>query len=177
MSLLEPTESDIARNAERKARLARLTGVPKPSSPAPLPPSFLAEPIINIVEPEEPPEHDRDWLIISTPQRDFAEFPLLVTEIQRLVAKRYKLRRADILSHRRTANIVLPRQIAMYLAKTMTLRTLPDIGRRFGGRDHTTVLHAVHKIERMRATDPEFDAQIRALETAKEASTCSPKTL
>jgi chromosomal replication initiator protein len=51
------------------------------------------------------------------------------------------------LSSRRTANVVRPRQIAMYLAKVLTLRSLPEIGRRFGGRDHTTVLHAVRKIE------------------------------
>jgi chromosomal replication initiator protein len=55
--------------------------------------------------------------------------------------------RADILSSRRSASVVKPRQIAMYLAKILTLRSLPEIGRRFGGRDHTTVLHAVRKIE------------------------------
>jgi chromosomal replication initiator protein len=58
-----------------------------------------------------------------------------------------------MLSSRRTANVVRPRQIAMYLAKTLTLRSLPEIGRRFGGRDHTTVLHAVRKIEHLADTD------------------------
>jgi chromosomal replication initiator protein len=53
----------------------------------------------------------------------------------------------------RTANVVRPRQIAMYLAKTLTLRSLPEIGRRFGGRDHTTVLHAVRKIENLVGND------------------------
>jgi chromosomal replication initiator protein len=57
------------------------------------------------------------------------------------------------LSSRRTANVVRPRQIAMYLAKTLTLRSLPEIGRRFGGRDHTTVLHAVRKIETLVGKD------------------------
>ncbi len=70
-----------------------------------------------------------------------------IEEIQKLVASHYNVSRADILSSRRTATVVLPRQIAMYLSKALTLRSLPEIGRRFGGRDHTTVLHAVRKIE------------------------------
>ncbi len=68
--------------------------------------------------------------------------------------------RADILSSRRTATVVRPRQIAMYLAKSLTLRSLPEIGRRFGGRDHTTVLHAVRKIEGMVTTDQELAGEI-----------------
>ncbi len=76
-----------------------------------------------------------------------------VDDILRIVAKHYNVTRADLLSQRRTANVVKPRQVAMYLAKTLTLRSLPEIGRRFGGRDHTTVLHAVRKIDRLLATD------------------------
>ena len=71
-----------------------------------------------------------------------------IEDIQKLVATRYNVSRADILSERRTAAVVKPRQIAMYLSKTLTPRSLPEIGRRFGGRDHTTVLHAVRKIEK-----------------------------
>ena len=70
-----------------------------------------------------------------------------IEDIQKLVASHYNVSRADILSARRTATVVRPRQIAMYLSKSLTLRSLPEIGRRFGGRDHTTVLHAVRKIE------------------------------
>ena len=66
-----------------------------------------------------------------------------IEDIQRVVARQYNVSRSDLLSSRRTANVVRPRQVAMYLAKTLTLRSLPEIGRRFGGRDHTTVLHAV----------------------------------
>ena len=72
-----------------------------------------------------------------------------IEDIQRIVARQYNVSRADLLSSRRTANVVRPRQVAMYLAKTLTLRSLPEIGRRFGGRDHTTVLHAVRKIENL----------------------------
>src|SRR6266581_5949048 len=76
-----------------------------------------------------------------------------IEDIQRTVARQYNVSRADLLSSRRTANVVRPRQIAMYLAKTLTLRSLPEIGRRFGGRDHTTVLHAVRKIEALVGND------------------------
>ena len=70
-----------------------------------------------------------------------------IEDIQRVVARHYNVSKADLLSSRRTRTIVRPRQIAMYLAKMLTPRSLPEIGRRFGGRDHTTVLHAVRKIE------------------------------
>jgi chromosomal replication initiator protein len=76
-----------------------------------------------------------------------------IEDIQRIVARHYNVSRADILSARRTATVVRPRQIAMYLAKVLTLRSLPEIGRRFGGRDHTTVLHAVRKIDGLINTD------------------------
>ncbi|WP_283470226.1 chromosomal replication initiator protein DnaA [Methylosinus trichosporium] len=76
-----------------------------------------------------------------------------IDDIQKLVASHYNISRADILSSRRTANVVRPRQIAMYLSKVLTLRSLPEIGRRFGGRDHTTVLHAVRKVEELAAKD------------------------
>ena len=76
-----------------------------------------------------------------------------IEDIQKLVATHYNVSRADILSSRRTANVVRPRQIAMYLSKVLTLRSLPEIGRRFGGRDHTTVLHAVRKIEGLTGSD------------------------
>jgi chromosomal replication initiator protein len=86
-----------------------------------------------------------------------------IEEIQRIVARHYNVSRSDLLSSRRTANVVRPRQIAMYLAKTLTLRSLPEIGRRFGGRDHTTVLHAVRKIESLIGIDNALAAEIESL--------------
>jgi len=86
-----------------------------------------------------------------------------IEDIQRVVARQYNVSRADLLSSRRTANVVRPRQVAMYLAKTLTLRSLPEIGRRFGGRDHTTVLHAVRKIENLVGNDSAFADEIEAL--------------
>jgi chromosomal replication initiator protein len=76
-----------------------------------------------------------------------------IEDIQRLVANHYNVSRQDILSSRRTATVVRPRQIAMYLSKALTPRSYPEIGRRFGGRDHTTVLHAVRKIEELATKD------------------------
>jgi chromosomal replication initiator protein len=86
-----------------------------------------------------------------------------IEEIQRVVARQYNVSRADLLSSRRTANVVRPRQVAMYLAKTLTLRSLPEIGRRFGGRDHTTVLHAVRKIENLVNNDSALAEEIELL--------------
>ncbi len=70
-----------------------------------------------------------------------------IEDIQKVVARHYNVSRTELLSNRRTRTIVKPRQVAMYLSKVLTPRSLPEIGRRFGGRDHTTVLHAVRKIE------------------------------
>jgi chromosomal replication initiator protein len=86
-----------------------------------------------------------------------------IEDIQRIVARHYNVSRSDLLSSRRTANVVRPRQIAMYLAKTLTLRSLPEIGRRFGGRDHTTVLHAVRKIEGLIGSDNVLATEIESL--------------
>jgi hypothetical protein len=80
-----------------------------------------------------------------------------------VVARKYNVRRSDLLCSRRTANIVRPRQVAMYLAKILTLRSLPEIGRHFGGRDHTTVLHAVRKIEARRSNDTALAEEIEGL--------------
>ncbi len=86
-----------------------------------------------------------------------------IEDIQRVVARQYNVSRSDLLSSRRTANVVRPRQVAMYLAKTLTLRSLPEIGRRFGGRDHTTVLHAVRKIENLIGNDTSLADEIDSL--------------
>ncbi|HWV51827.1 chromosomal replication initiator protein DnaA [Pseudorhodoplanes sp.] len=86
-----------------------------------------------------------------------------IEDIQRVVARQYNVSRSDLLSSRRTANVVRPRQVAMYLAKTLTLRSLPEIGRRFGGRDHTTVLHAVRKIENLLGNDTALADEVEAL--------------
>ena len=99
----------------------------------------------------------RDLIRPQEPKR------IKIEEIQRVVARQYNVSRADLLSSRRTANVVRPRQVAMYLAKLLTLRSLPEIGRRFGGRDHTTVLHAVRKIENLVNIDSALAEEIEIL--------------
>ncbi len=86
-----------------------------------------------------------------------------IEDIQKMVATRYNVSRADILSERRTAAVVKPRQIAMYLSKSLTPRSLPEIGRRFGGRDHTTVLHAVRKIEKAVGEDRSLNDEVELI--------------
>lgn len=86
-----------------------------------------------------------------------------IEDIQRAVSRHYNVSRTELLSNRRTRTIVRPRQIAMYLAKMLTPRSLPEIGRRFGGRDHTTVLHAVRKIEGLSESDKILAREIELL--------------
>ena len=92
-----------------------------------------------------------------------------IDEIQRRVCDHYRIRQSEMGSARRAREVARPRQIAMYLAKQLTQRSLPEIGRRFGGRDHTTVIHAVRKIEELRAADAELDADVRLLMRQLEA--------
>ena len=87
-----------------------------------------------------------------------------VENIQKTVADFYKIKVADMYSKKRPASIARPRQIAMYLAKDMTKKSLPEIGELFGGRDHTTVLHAVRKIGAERGINPELNQQLHVLE-------------
>jgi hypothetical protein len=115
-------------NAEHKRIRAAL--VPQP--PAQPPPS---EPV-----PQFP------FLPRQYPPFNDCPSPMRIRRIQEVVANHFEISITDIRSARRTARVVLPRQIAMYLAKSLTLRSLVEIGRQFGGRDHTTVLHAVRKI-------------------------------
>jgi len=88
---------------------------------------------------------------------------ITVDEIQKMVADYYKLKQADLLSERRTRAVARPRHVAMYLAKQLTTRSYPDIGRRFGGRDHTTVLHAVKRIEELKASEPGLATDLEAI--------------
>ena len=88
---------------------------------------------------------------------------ITIDEIQKRVSDHFKIRNAEMVSARRAREVARPRQIAMYLAKQLTPRSLPEIGRRFGGRDHTTVIHAVRQIEKLRAMDSEIDNDVRTL--------------
>lgn len=88
---------------------------------------------------------------------------ITIDEIQRAVSAHFEVKQLDLISARRAVAIARPRQIAMYLAKRLTTRSLPEIGRKFGNRDHSTVIHAVKRIEDLRAKDVEIDGAVRAL--------------
>lgn len=89
---------------------------------------------------------------------------LSIDEIQTRVSEHFHLRKAEMTSARRSREVARPRQVAMYLSKQLTPRSLPEIGRRFGGRDHTTVIHAIRQIEKLRLNDMELDRDVRFLE-------------
>ena len=86
-----------------------------------------------------------------------------IEEIQKRVAEHFGIRTSDMHSARRARAVARPRQVAMYLAKQLTPRSLPEIGRKFGGRDHTTVMHAIRKIDELRALDPVLNDDIELL--------------
>ena len=86
-----------------------------------------------------------------------------IDDILKIVGRHYNVARTDLLSPRRARSVVVPRQVGMYLAKKLTSRSLPEIGRRFGGRDHSTVLHAVRKIEDQIKTDDRLAREVALL--------------
>ncbi len=88
---------------------------------------------------------------------------LSIEEIQRKVAEHYNIRLSDMIGPKRLRNIARPRQVAMYLSKQLTPRSLPEIGRRFGGRDHTTIMHGVRKIEELMAIDSQLSDDLQLL--------------
>ena len=100
---------------------------------------------------------------ILRPNLRGGERRVTVDEIQKAVAEYYSLKQADLISERRQRAVARPRQAAMWIAKQITTRSLPDIGRRFGGRDHTTVLHAVRRIEELKAGDPVLARDLETL--------------
>jgi chromosomal replication initiator protein len=97
------------------------------------------------------------------------ERKITIEEIQRKVSEHYNIRISDIVGPKRLRAFARPRQVAMYLSKTMTTRSLPEIGRRFGGRDHTTVMHGVRRIEELKGKDSQIAEDLELLRRALEA--------
>jgi chromosomal replication initiator protein len=106
---------------------------------------------------------DETQAILRPHLRGGSEKRVTVDDIQKATAEHFGLKQVDLVSERRNRAIARPRQAAMWLAKQLTTRSLPDIGRRFGGRDHTTVLHAVRRIEELKATDAQLTQDLEAL--------------
>jgi chromosomal replication initiator protein len=100
---------------------------------------------------------------ILRPHLRGGEKRITIDDIQKAVSEHYGMKQADLISERRNRAIARPRQAAMWLAKQLTTRSLPDIGRRFGGRDHTTVLHAVRRIEALKVDDAQLTSDLEIL--------------
>ena len=88
-----------------------------------------------------------------------------VDQIQKKVSDYYKIRFSELIGRRRTSSIVFPRQVAMYLTKMLTALSYPEIGRQFGGRDHTTVIHAVRAVEGFIASDSRIAEDVQLLKS------------
>ena len=97
-----------------------------------------------------------------------SERKISIEEIQRRVAEHYNIRISDMVGPKRVRNFARPRQVAMYLCKQMTSRSLPEIGRRFGGRDHTTVMHGVRRIDDLRQQDAQIAEDLELLRRTLE---------
>jgi hypothetical protein len=133
-------------------RVAPVVVIEAPEPPPP-PPLLRVEIAPELpAKPAEPVEED------DGPRRP------TVTEIRKCVAKHFNVSMNDLMSPRRFHKVVIPRQIGFYLARKLTRQSLPDIGRRFGGKDHTTVLHGSRVIERKIAEDPIFAQTVAQLE-------------
>lgn len=134
-----------------RKRRERLFGMPRDVAPEAVP--AQTDP------PRQLPPMKEPWFEIT----EIGHGPVMLADIVKACARRYRVMISDILSARRNARIVKARQIAFFLAKRLTQRSLPDIGRRIGGRDHTTVLYAVAKIERLRQSDTCLEMDLRVI--------------
>lgn len=132
-----------AMKAAASARRARLYA-PRPEPVAPV--EIVPPPAKRPAKPKR--DYIRDWLALASPE---SIKPAGYAQIINLVCKRFGVTRLDIISERRTARVVVPRQICCYLMRHCTTLSLPEVGRRLGGRDHTTALSSVRKIERLLA--------------------------
>lgn len=94
---------------------------------------------------------------------DHDEKAVTIEQIQKFVAEYYQMKPAEIRSRNNSKSVAMPRQIAMYLCKALTHASLPEIGRSFGGKHHSTVIHSIKKVEEMRKKSAEFDQQVKNL--------------
>src|SRR5512139_1062166 len=148
--------------AERKARLKRLGAIPTNRTVSKLvEANLLPKKQPEIIVPPVTYFYPGFWMweLISLP----ATMPITIANIQSVTASVFNIPAIEIRSQRRTSDVVLPRHVAMYLCKEMTEHSLPKIGRLFGGKDHTTVLHAVTKIAGMIETDADLARKVEGI--------------
>lgn len=130
--------------------LPPLTPEPLPPEPEPAPPIAILPPIPN-------------ELMAEAAAIVFPNWVNAIKRIQHAVCAEYNVTVTELCSQRRSRNVVRPRQIAMYLCKTLTDRSFPEIGRRFGGRDHTTAIAAVRRVESLCAVDEAFRLRVETV--------------
>ena len=174
--MLQTFQSGDEMRAHYKAVRARLREAKKIVDPVVEPPVkrvapasvVWTEPVLKR-EPFIPPAPMTPWLSVAllgapgTACKERPGAPVTIKRILEIVSVEYNVTIIDILSRRNLQAIMIPRQVVMYLARTCTRQSLPAIGQCLGGRDHTTILHGVRKIERLRAADPVFDAGLASL--------------
>jgi chromosomal replication initiator protein len=136
------------------AHAAALAAPKEPPAPAAIEPEVVAAE----TDPPATPMSSREWFWPVEAEA----FPK-IRKIQEVVGRYYGVTRADLMSIRRMKELVRPRHVAIYLAKQLTAESLPAIGRRFGGRDHTTCLYALRKIERLALRDVETAHDVATL--------------
>jgi DnaA-like protein len=177
------TPSQKRAAAARRERERKIAAHAHPDSPISCPSASLRSQQAGASRPQPPPQAVqagperlkkisaplKTWFWIVDEVDPSAPAWLSIEEIQTAVAHHCKVAHPDLISARRTADVVRPRQIAMYLAKNLTPNSLPVIGRKFGGRDHTTVLHAVRKIEALRLRDNNLAGDLDAIRRALAA--------
>jgi len=169
---MTPTQIEsIERSRRFHAKIAQRA---RPDTPITLhrarsrPRHLLSEPV---VPPPPPKPVVTDDMVADWVERQKEQWFWMVPDsalpkveaVQKIVCQHFNMLRKDLLSGRRTADVVYPRQIAMFLCKEFTKRSLPEIGRRFGGRDHTTVLHAVRIVGQREKTNETLAADLKAL--------------
>lgn len=130
---------------QRRLRFEAAAVAPKPDAPVIQAEVVNTEPDVPSVPTVTSQQIEEAWSIFE--RMGFDGLHPSVASITREVCRYFLVEKTDLISARRTKNLVVPRQVAMYLCKILTRKSLPEIGRRFGDRDHTTVLHAVRKME------------------------------
>lgn len=160
MSLVEcRTGTEVIENF--KAVRARVRSWKKPE-PIPIAKVLEAAPSLNAQPaPFIPPAPMRPY---TTPIEPAAVTRPTLAAILKAVSVSFRVSVLDIISHRRQRQIVVPRQVVMYLGRRLTIRSYPDIGRVLGGRDHTTCMHGASKIEQRRLVDPDLDLKLTEIE-------------
>lgn len=165
-------KSPSDRAAETRARRARLGAPPAfnvyvPRKPKPiLPPKTepTPKPPRSLYRPDR--RYERSWMIAICGTAELLDSNLSIRMIQDAVCEHYGISYTDLISARRTAALVLPRHVSMYLCKTHTPRSYPEISRRHGGRDHTVALYACTKIAQAQAADAALAEAIRSIREA-----------